>query len=64
MEEATEQKFGVVDDRLEHLEHRAQALEDRIALRDSRRLEWIVIGLFLAELVIGALELWVMLRHA
>ena len=52
MDEATEQKFGVVDDRLEHLEHRADALEARVSDRAARRREWIVIALFVAELVI------------
>ena len=52
MDEATEQKFGVVDDRLEHLEHRADTLEARVSDRAARRREWIVIWLFVAELVI------------
>lgn len=65
MDEATEQKFGVVDDRLDHLEHRAEALEEESSDQAARRREWIVIALFLVELGIGALELWILLpRHA
>ena len=51
MDEATEQKFGVVDDRLEHLEHRAGALEARVSDRAARRREWIVIWLIVVELL-------------
>ena len=65
MDEPTEQKFGVVDDRLEHLERRADALETRVSDRAARRREWVVIWLFVAELAIGAAELYFLLpRHA
>lgn len=56
MDEATEQKFGVVDDRLEHLERRADALEGKRAKREARRFNWAMVALFLAELVVLVAE--------
>ena len=65
MDERIEQKFELVHDRLDHLEHRAETLEDKLSDRAARRREWLVIWLFVAELFIGFGELFFLVaRHA
>lgn len=69
-DELIEQRFDLVDDRFEHCERRLDALEqakgDAANAKESRRswmVNWLMVGLFVAEVIIGAAELW-MMRHA
>lgn len=68
-EELIEQRFELVEDRFEHCERRLDALEqardDAVGTKESRRswmVNWLMVGLFVAEVVIGVAELW-MMRH-
>lgn len=70
-DELIEQRFTLVDDRIDHHGTRLDALE---AARSSdaadekhaqgMRLNWIVVALFALELVIGGWQLWWVMRHA
>lgn len=66
MEEDVQQRFDLVDDRLEHLEHRAETLEDKHSDQAARRREWLVIGLFVLEVALGLMEVWAFMgpKHA
>lgn len=69
-EELIEQRFELVADQVEHLCQRVETLEqardDAAGAKESRRsrmVNWLMIGLFVAEVIIGTAELW-MMRHA
>lgn len=69
-DELIEQRFQLYDDRFEHCERRIKELEDahedKAEAKDSRHsrfVNWLMLGLFVVEVVIGAAELW-MMRHA
>lgn len=61
-DELIEQRFELVDDRFEHFERRLTDLEDARADRHGRRMNWAMLGLFVVEVVIGVIEIW-MMRH-
>lgn len=61
--DTTEERFELVADQIDHLEARTAALEDTLSDRAARRREWLVIWLFVFELLIGAAELYAMLPH-
>jgi hypothetical protein len=71
MDEITEGRFALVDDRLDHYGARLDLLEQARSSEEAdekhaegMRLNWIVVALFAIELVLGAWQvLWVM-RHA
>lgn len=70
-DELIEQRFELVDDRLEHQDTRLTALESARSSEaadekhaEGMRLNWIVVALFAIELVVGALQLWWGMRHA
>lgn len=65
-----EQRFELVDDQFEHLKLRVATLEDEQtesvdakASKHGRWMNWAMLGLFVLEVVIGVVEIW-MLRHA
>lgn len=69
-DELIEQRFVLVDDRLDHQGTRLDALEAAQASEaadekhaEGMRLNWIVVALFALELVIGGWQLWWALRH-
>lgn len=66
-----ELRFGLYDDRFEHCERRIKELEDardeKAIARESRRgwwMNWAMLSLFMVEVVIGGVEIWLMFRHA
>ncbi len=68
MDEQVEQRFELVDDRHDHLEHRVETLEAKLSDRAARRREWLVIWLFVGEIILGIAEVgvavWMALQHA
>jgi hypothetical protein len=69
-DETIEGRFELHEDRLDNQSNRISAIEAAIHAMEAdekhaegMRLNWIVVALFVAELVIGAVELWVMVRH-
>lgn len=70
-EELIEQRFELVDDRLDHYGDRIDKLEAAQASQDAEekhvegmRLNRTVVWLFVIELVILAVEFWWTVRHA
>lgn len=66
-----ELRFGLYDDRFEHCERRIKELEDareeKAEAQASRRgwwMNWAMLSLFVIEVIIGAVEIWMMFRHA
>lgn len=71
MDEITEGRFALHEERLDHYGQRIEVLEGLLADEsadekhaEGMRLNWIVVALFVAELVIGGFQLWWGLRHA
>lgn len=71
MDEISEGRFALVDDRLDHYGERIDQLEAAQSARDAEekhaegmRLNWIVVALFVGELVLGAWQVWWVMRHA
>ncbi|WP_027814993.1 hypothetical protein [Paraburkholderia bannensis] len=71
MDEITEGRFALLDDRLDHYGERIAALETAHADREAddkhaegMRLNWIVVALFAFELLIGGWQLWWTVHHA
>jgi hypothetical protein len=69
MDEETEGRFTLVDDRLDHYRERLEALEqarddhaEEKESRHARAINWAMLGLFVIEVIIGTAELW-MMRH-
>jgi hypothetical protein len=70
-DELLDQRFELIDDRFEHHDKRLDALEqvreDRADARESRHaraMNWTMVGLFVAEVVIGILQLAWIAHHA
>jgi hypothetical protein len=70
-DELIELRFGLYDDRFEHCERRIKELEDardeKVEARDARRgwwMNWAMLSLFVVEVIIGGVEIWMMFRHA
>ncbi|MFM0263337.1 hypothetical protein [Paraburkholderia sediminicola] len=66
-----ELRFGLYDDRFEHCERRIKELEDardeKAEANESRlgrQMNWAMLSLFVIEVVIGGVEIWMMFRHA
>lgn len=71
MDEITEGRFQLLDDRLDHYGERIDKLETAQASHDAdekheagMRLNWIVVWLFAVELALGAWQVWWVMRHA
>lgn len=64
MDDLTEARFSLVDDRIEHLRERIEALEGEDRHAEGMRLNWIVVVLFVAELLMGGWQLWWAMHHA
>ncbi|KVU10655.1 hypothetical protein WK62_05165 [Burkholderia ubonensis] len=64
MDEETEGWIKLLSARIDALEQvdAEEEADDKHA--DSMRLNWIVVGLFAVELVIGGWQLWWAIRHA
>lgn len=63
-DETIEGRFALVDDRLEHFGVRLDALEDGREAKHARAINRAMLALFVAEVVIGIVETWLMVRHA
>lgn len=70
-EEIIEGRFELVGDQIEHLCDRVKALEeaydehaDAKESKHSRLLNWLMLGLFVAEVAIGIFQLVWVARHA
>ena len=63
MDEITEGRFQLLEDMLEHYAERLEYLEAEDKHAEGMRLNWIVVALFVLELVVGVGELWWMVRH-
>jgi len=70
-DEIIEGRFQLHEERLDHYGQRIEALEAAQHEQNAdekhaegMRLNWIVVALFVAELVIGGFQLWWGLRHA
>ena len=64
MDEITEGRFALVDDRLDHYGERLDKLEAEDKHAEGMRLNWIVVALFAVELALGAWQVWWVMRHA
>jgi uncharacterized Rmd1/YagE family protein len=60
MDEETEGRLALLDDRLDHYLERLESLEQEKAEQHSRIINWAMLGLFVLEVVIGIAELWMM----
>lgn len=63
-DELIEQRFKLVDDRLDHYGERLDKLEGEDKHAEGMRLNWIVVALFTIELALGAWQVWWVMRHA
>jgi uncharacterized Rmd1/YagE family protein len=64
MDDITEGRFALVDDRLDHYGERLDKLEAEEKHAEGMRLNWIVVALFAVELALGAWQVWWVMRHA
>lgn len=64
MDEITEGRFQLLEDMLEHYAERLEYLEADEKHAEGMRLNWIVVALFVAELALGAWQVWWVMRHA
>lgn len=62
-DETIEGRFELVADQVEHLCQRVEALEQAREESHGRRINGWMLGLFVVEVVIGLVEIW-MMRHA
>lgn len=63
-DEIIEGRFELVDDRLDHYGERLDKLESDDAHADGMLINWIVVALFVAELALGAWQVYWVMRHA
>lgn len=70
-DEIVEGRFALAADQIEHLSQRVGALEDEREehaeakdSRHSRLVNWLMLGLFVAEVGIGVFQLFWVARHA
>ncbi|MEB2554037.1 hypothetical protein [Burkholderia cenocepacia] len=63
-DELIEQRFKLVGDRIDHYGERLDKLEGEDKHAEGMRLNWVVVGLFAIELMIGAWQLWWGMHHA
>lgn len=64
MDEITEGRFALVDDRLDHYGERLDKLEAESHHAEGMRLNWIVVALFAVELALGAWQVYWVMHHA
>jgi hypothetical protein len=70
-DELIEARFSLLEGRLDFHDQRLDSAESELGERDDdrkhaqgMRINWVVVGLFGVELVVGALQLWWVMRHA